>query len=433
MQLINDIIVNKHQLTVKINADFKNYFVEDFWLKCDSLDLEAIPKQILIIPFILNIAPVIWVNNLTVQLPYIDANLERSLSAVKTELMKIYPDTMWAGSISSASIIDSQSEILDQSAICLLFSGGVDSVSASQELINHKQLLVTLRGADIKLDDNIGWQEVKQSVTNYAKEINAKTFFIESNFTIFLNQHILAKRVKHIPNWWGNVQHAIGLAGFMALPAWKFGIRKVAMASDLSVSQMKGMQWASVSSLIESLSWSDCQLVHASNLYTRQDKINRFVKKYKETSIVTPIRVCYESRGGKNCGKCRKCSLTMLNLLVAGIDYQVFGFSLAKDVFAHKMQHTFFKIDYEISQVSLALWKDMIDKIQPRGYYEKAGFSTDLLDLMDWLRGFDIESHADKTVAYAQKKRKIITFAKQIPFLYSTYRALKHLKVPKRV
>jgi hypothetical protein len=431
MQLINEIVVNKHQLTVKINDNFKKYFVEDFWLKCDTLDLEVIPKQILIIPFILNVAPVIWANNLTVQLPYIDAHLERSLSAIKAELAKIYPDTTWGGSISSAATVDSKPKILDQSAICLLFSGGVDSVSASQELINCKQLLVTLRGADIKLDDNIGWQEVKQSVTNYAKEINATTFFIESNFTVFLNHLVLEKRVKHIPNWWGNVQHAIGLAGFMTLPAWQFGIGKVAMASDLSVSQMQGMQWASVSSLIESLRWSDCQLVHASNLHTRQDKINQFVKKYKDTGILTQVRVCYESRGGKNCGKCRKCTLTMLNLLVAGVDYEEFGFSLPKGVFAHKIQHTFFKIDYEIPQVSLALWKDMIVHIKARSFYEKAGFSIELLGLMNWLRSFDIESHAGKTVAYAQKRREIIAFAKQIPFLYATYRMIKRLKNPK--
>jgi hypothetical protein len=433
MHLIDEIIVTKHQLTVRINDDFKKYFVEDFWLKCEFLDLEAIPKQILIIPFILNIAPVIWVNNLTIKLPYIDANLERSLFAIKSVFKKIYPDIAWGGGISSASIIDSQSEILDQPAICLLFSGGVDSVSASQELINHKQLLVTLRGADVKLDDNIGWQEVKKTVTDYANNINAKTFFIESNFAVFLNHQELAIKTKYVPNWWGNIQHGIGLAGFMALPAWQFGIRKVAMASDLSEAQMKGMQWASVSSLMEGLSWSDCELIHVSTLYTRQDKINSFVKKYKELNSITPLRVCYESRGGKNCGECRKCSLTMLNFLVAGIDYEKFGLSLPKDVFVHKIQHTFFKVNYEIPQVSLALWKDMIDKIQPRGYYEKVGFSTELLNLMDWLRGFDIESHADKTVVYAQKKRKIICFAKQIPFLYSTYRVLKRLRDSKRV
>lgn len=103
-------------------------------------------------------------NNLSVQLPYIDANLERSLSSIKAELIKIYPDTMWGGSVCSESVIESKSEILDQSAICLLFSGGVDSVSASQEMINNKQLLVTLRWADIKLDDRIGWSPNRKNL-----------------------------------------------------------------------------------------------------------------------------------------------------------------------------------------------------------------------------------------------------------------------------
>ena len=343
MRLIHDIIVSKHQLTVKINPKLKSYFAEDFWFKCDALDLESIPQEILLIPFILNIAPVVWANDLLVELPFIDSNLQRSLAIVKSQFINIYPDLAWNGSIASTKLVASDLEAVDESTITLLFNGGVDSVNASQELINYKQLLVTVRGADIKLDDEIGWDEVKASVHTYASRINAKTFFIESNFTNFLNHNSLAKNIKCIPDWWGNVQHGIGLAGFMALPAWQYGVRGMLMASDFSKAQMQGLQWGGLTPIIENASWNNCTVNHASTNITRQEKINKLVSVYRATGRATPLRVCYESRGGKNCSVCRKCSMTMLGLLAASLDYELFGFSMPKNIFAYKMQNDFLR------------------------------------------------------------------------------------------
>lgn len=429
MYLIDEIIVNKHELTIKINSKYRAYFEQDFWVKSDSLDFESIPEHILIIPFILNIAPVIWINNLTVILPSVDSSLEQSLAAIKSEMSKIYSDICWGGNITFLSAISSDQLLSNNDSICLLFSGGVDSLHASQELMDYKQLLVTLRGADIKLDDNEGWEDVKGTVKNYAKTINAQTFFIESNFADFINYYELKNKVRYVQNWWGNVQHAIGLAGFMALPACEYGVKNVAIASDLSVSQMQNLQWASISSLIESLAWSDCKIKHLGNSYTRQEKINNFVNKYRDSGNILPLRVCYESRGGKNCGKCRKCSLTMLNLLVAGVDYEVFGFTLPKKEFANKIKNNFFKLKYEITPVSLRLWEDMISNIKPRSDYLKTGFSAEILDMMDWLREFDIKSHAQKTISYAHQKLKFKQTVKAIPYIYIVFKLLQKLKL----
>lgn len=120
--------------------------------------------------------------------------------------------------------------------------------------------------------------------------------------------------------------------------------------------------------------------------------------------------------------------MTMLNLLVAGIHYEMFDFSLPADVFAHKIKHKIFKINYEIPRVSLVLWEDIITNIKARNFYEEAGYSIELLDMLDWLRNFDIETHSKKTVAYAKTKRTIISFAKKIPFLDNAYQKSKRLR-----
>lgn len=179
---------------------------------------------------------------------------------------------------------------------------------------------------------------------------------------------------------------------------------------------------------MELVKWSDSKLLHAGKSYTRQDKIKRFIKEYKEHNIITPLRVCYASRGGKNCAQCRKCSLTMLSLLVAGVDYEKFGFSLEKSIFVRKMRHHFFKIKYEMSKVSMHLWMDIFEDIKPNKFYQDAGFSDDVISLMDWLRSFDIEAHSKKTVSYATRKRRIIGLIRKTPFLIGTYQKFKVFK-----
>jgi len=97
VEIIKKIKVLKRNLLIEITEDYRTYFHEDFWMSSNEIDFRKIPEEILTIPFLLNIAPIIWACNLKVTIPQIDSTLKHSLSRLKQAFKKQYPEIKWAG------------------------------------------------------------------------------------------------------------------------------------------------------------------------------------------------------------------------------------------------------------------------------------------------------------------------------------------------
>jgi hypothetical protein len=423
--IIETIEVTQHRVLIKISPSFSNYFKEDFWFSCDSVDLRTLPQEILITPFILNIAPVIWACGVKATLPYIDATLKDRLPLIKQGFKQVYPFLDWSGEIYSDQVTHSPELDQDESRIALLFSGGVDSINLSQDFLQKEQILLTIRGADVKLDDDQGWQEVKSFVKSYADKIKAKNLTIESNFATFINHHFLAKRFFNIPEWWGMVQHGLGLAGFLVIAGWQFQPKKMLMASDLSLSQMQGVEWASVCLIMKYLQLPTAHFQHMSYELTRQEKINKLANKYRQHSEITPVRVCYASRGGRNCGKCRKCMLAMFGFLAAGLDYQIFGFSTAHDHFISAVKKELFTAKHSLNTVANLLWIDIQNHILTRSEYGSIGLQPGLIDVLMYFKAININQVSKKLQLRQAPKRYFVFIARNIPLLSTIYAYLK--------
>lgn len=71
---------------------------EDFWCEYDS-DMSGVSEHIGNIPYILNIAPVIWALNIEARVRVIDNDLIIALPVLRDALRTMYPALTWEGAI----------------------------------------------------------------------------------------------------------------------------------------------------------------------------------------------------------------------------------------------------------------------------------------------------------------------------------------------
>ncbi len=421
LSLIDRIEVKGSYCKVVINSEFKSrYLLDDFWYTQEGCDLEALPNYILLIPFILNIAPIVWISGDEFWLDEMDSDLCDALQKMKAALMNMYPNVLWAGELLVKEKLKFEPVSVDNIA-CALFSGGLDSFSTSFSHLNQKQILVTVRGSDVKLDDDIGWANVKKAVSEYSGTFDSEVCFIESNFTSFLNYRMLNNLTPDIRSWWTLVQHGMGLAGFMAIPGRIHGASTGYIASSHSY-EFSDQPWASCPEIDDNIKWSGFKVQHDGFEYTRQGKVGVVVNAVKKESLIRPnLRVCYISSGGKNCSRCEKCLRTMAGLVVAGENYSSYGFDLPVDEFVGSLKAMFSKARSTFHSNTLFHWKDIQKHISLTSAYNNGPIE----DFLHWLKVFDFDVYYRRSARIFSRKSMIKRFLKGVPGIYGVYVLIK--------
>lgn len=424
IDLIVDTKLMGDKYMIFINDALKiDLFEEDFWIKINGQKLTQVPETVLLIPFYLNVAPVIWVSGLTVTVDCMDTALFYSLIRLKKVLRSMYPTVEWNGEINVNRLV-AIDFLAEKNNSILLFSGGLDSVATSYRHHDEKQTLVTVRGSDIALDDDLGWHNVQNATEDYAQHINADCFFIESNFYDFLNHAYLGNISKAIPLWWAYVQHGMGLSGLMAIPSWFKGASNVYIASSHSY-EFSDSPWGSVPKIDNEIAWFGLNVQHDCFDLTRQGKINLITDRVRRGSSAPYLRVCYSSRGGKNCCVCEKCSRTMSGLLVSGFDYNNFGFDLLINEFATHVDQAFKGNKFIFSKSTVFMWTDIQCHIKSKDFYLTEGLSLAAINYLDWLKRFDFVAYESRQAKQAKIRGKIIEQIKVVPGLYAFLKFIK--------
>lgn len=228
-----------------------------------------------------------------------------------------------------------------------LFSGGVDAFNTLFQHINEKPILLTIWGADVRLDDKIGWNRVQKHHVGVAREYGLDYSFVKTNFRTVLNYRKLNDGVSKENNreWWHDFQHGIAILGQISPIAYEKKIRVLYIASSNTHESRKRIVCASDPTIDNYVKYASCKVIHDGYEYTRQDKIHnicKFLEKTDEKSV--QLRVCWKSSGGENCCECEKCYRTILEILVEKKDPNDFGFHFTKEKRA-KMMKEMPKID----------------------------------------------------------------------------------------
>ena len=297
---------------------------QTFEVKYD-IDISNVPESIAVVPLLANVLPVAWVYDAEVVVPICDLDFYRCVPEVKRGYERMYPMLRFGGKFSVAAIEDNSRRSLDGS-ICL-FSGGVDAFNTLIQHVEERPVLLTIRGADIKLSDNLGWEKVLRHVESVSDDFNVSFHQVASNLKSFLDDPTLSRRVLASEDgWWHGFQHGLGLLGHAAPLAWRLGKRTVFIASSFTAADRGNYTCASDPMIDNYVRYCGARVVHDGYEFSRQDKVRNIVGYSRTSGTSIRLRVCWESEGGSNCCGCEKCFRTILAVYAEGADPRNFGF-----------------------------------------------------------------------------------------------------------
>ena len=306
-----------------------------------SADISEIPESIAVIPFLCNTLPISWVWNAEIQVPSCDWDFYHCIEAVKQGYKDMYPSVRFAGTFTAYNIIKNENP--RNKGAAAFFSGGVDAFHTLVEHLEEKPVLLTVWGADIKFEDETGWQKVFQHLEKTAEEFQLDYVTIKSSFRLFLNDDELNKKVVESGDgWWHGFQHGIGIIGHAAPITCLMGKSTVYFASSFTSKEKGIITCASDPTIDNHLRFCQVKVVHDGYEFDRQDKVHNITSFSGKTGIAIPLRVCWQSDGGENCCECEKCWRTILEITAEGADAKEYGFPYTK-----KQLRKFPKIYYD--------------------------------------------------------------------------------------
>lgn len=273
-------------------------------------DISDCPDAILIIPVLANLLPAAWLGGFDVWVDEVDSKFYKSMANARlvwAEKHKIKKP----GLLIPKKITRLPSRAPSKKAV--LYSGGLDAAITLLRHEHTKPLLILIHGADIKLNNPSDWEVAVNHARKNARQKNLHLVTIKSNFREFLWFEIMERKIIS-RNWWGRVQHGMGLLGLCAPLSWTYKIGEIFIAS--SFKNFDG-DWGSTQRTDEFMIWGDSFSTHDAGKYGRQEKADLFAR--EEPSQRLSLRVCWEL-SGTNCGECEKCLRTAINLALAGID-----------------------------------------------------------------------------------------------------------------
>lgn len=364
-----------------------------FWLEFEK-NIENVPDSIAIIPLIVNILPISWAFDLEIDVDEIDKTFYNCINNIKNGYERMYPSLKFKGSFKYNKIIENK---INGEKCGTLFSGGVDATNTLIQNIKYKPDLITVWGSDIDLDDVKGWNIVKENHKKVANELELNFYTIKSNFRSFLNNDELNKFIYEniVGSWWHEMQHGIGLIGLVAPLSYINGYNNVYIASSFTAKDIGKYTCASDPTIDNELKYADCITTHDGYEFNRQQKIENICKYATKNNKKINLRVCWESKGGKNCGHCEKCCRTMLGILAEKADPNDYGFEYNEEV--GKNIKNIVKLKYKYNQHRAYL--DIQNKF-------KENYSNEEIpDYLRWFRNVKIIDKKDipNYVIFTQK------------------------------
>ncbi len=327
--LITEISVTKNRLSIRVNKEFKKkYLTGDFFVEYEpDISLEKFDYSILSMPFLMNVVSIVWISGETYYLDEMDAELYESLKRVKKVFEVMYPKTSWHGELKARKLVPHQRPFSeDPTTTAVLFSGGVDSVSAALGLRNKKLLLITAWGHwDLPLSNKDLWKTRSRKIQELGESFGNRTTSLRSNYTSMLNYQYLSQLSPEIPKWRLGAVEGLGWAGLTAPILLSKGITTLHIAS----SHTWCYPYPSAASpfIDNNLRFCGLRVLHDQFNLTRLQKVAYIDAVYNKLDLEKPfLKICsYEKSQDGNCQECRKCLTTILCFEALGIDPCQYG------------------------------------------------------------------------------------------------------------
>lgn len=345
---LDAINIDKRRITYKYSVDgsLKKVFSGAEFYVSYNADISRTPKDIAVIPFLCNVLPIAWVFDAEIVVDELDNDFYEHLAEIKKGYVDMYPRIKFGGKLTVGKLIKHNYEVGDETAT--FFSGGADSFDTLIAHAEEHPTLITLFGADVKLSDIDGCNLVRQHARDIAAQFQCKNLLIASTFRRVLNEDLLSKYVQPLANdgWWHGFQHGIGIISHVAPYAYLQRLKQVYMASSFS-REYTDYTCASNPTIDNHVRVGKCVTIHDGFDFNRQEKIRRICNYKRRTGKTIPLRVCWQSEGGKNCCACEKCYRTICGILAEGDNPVDYGFTTYTADTLEKMRADFQKPDFK--------------------------------------------------------------------------------------
>lgn len=300
----------------------KYFSQREIWVDYGDLDLHEVPVSTALLPALGTILPVAVAAGVGIRASEIDAAFATQAPQIAAQLQGMYPHL-------SQSPLKVQGQIIHRDKTpgngraALLYSGGVDSATS---LLRHRDdvgCLISVWGADVELEDVELWHQL-QAVIDHAPSLpGTRRLVARTNMRAVLDDLRLNREFDRGfvgTNWWGGIQHGIGLTMLIAPAAETLSLNRVMIASSHSADFQ--VPWGSDPDLDKLVAWSVGRVEHDSFELNRQQKIGKHIAPWLCDGNELPLAVCYQPNRGSttniNCLHCEKCIRTASGLLVAG-------------------------------------------------------------------------------------------------------------------
>ena len=324
--LLNRISVDKghveYHFTVK--GKLKQYFSTDtMWVDYQD-DMSAIPESILVIPFIANILPLMWVTNTVMWVTEVDKSFYEATIRLKDAYQRLYSHYPMKGNLIPARFVDNSFQ--PQRESLLLFSGGLDAGTTYVRIRESNPLLFNVQGwyhqlADI---DSAADADIRD-ITNFAKSEQRDFTFAKSNFAVVVKESVFQRliRPRFHDSWWHGLNHSMGFISIAIPIAFLHSIKSIYIASSVPMGEFcMCASHVTTDSEFRFATVGNC--VHDGSELSRQDKVHTVVEYQRLIKRPYFMRVC--SFNDKNCCECEKCFRTVLGIVAEAADVTDFNF-----------------------------------------------------------------------------------------------------------
>ncbi len=355
---------NRLEIIFKISGRWKQY-ISDTNFYCEyNKSIKNLPESLAVVPLLGNILPIAWVYHLKIKIKRMDEDFYNNLSEVMDGYINMYPSITFYDCLEVGEL-EKNGDGHSYKTACF-FSGGVDAYYTFLRHRKENPVLVTVWGSDVALDDYKGWKKVNNAVKEAGLTYGAENCIIKSNFREIVNANALTAGLQHPGwSWWHEFQHGIGLITLMAPLSYADKIGRLYIASSYTA-DVKNLTCASDPSIDNHVRFNGCEVIHDGFDTNRQGKVRYIVEFAKQNKTSVDLRVCWVSRGGKNCCICEKCCRTMMAIYLEDGLLADFGF--------HGENTTLIKIARNMKYKNSALSRDW-DVLHDR-FLEKYTLST---------------------------------------------------------
>lgn len=324
--LISNITLNDNQITIKPHQNFKKkYLSDDFFVRYEKKDVDVkdLNASTVIMPFLMNVIPLIWLSGEVWDIEEIDQSLFQSLTLLKTIFAHFYPKASWNGTLRVKRLVSNTIASPKTNTFAMPFSGGLDSIHTSLSYPEEHQILITVR-EHVGYVNDIQWSKAIKNVVAFAQIFGHDNVFVESNYQRFIKADAL---FCNTPGMASGTSHGLGWVGIAApvLIAKRCNLFRIASSLSWNFPYQKPL----CPMIDDNIAFANITVRHDGFNFRRVDKTEAALPFFKNTQRNCILYVCQKNNDGKNCCSCEKCKRTLGALIALGeTSFAPYGFDI---------------------------------------------------------------------------------------------------------